>query len=126
MIFSYTFVVSQRWGGEKIGVMETIDSAPIDLMARAGEERNTEYREAFLMLKEKSRTLITDINEAHGLRTGDRILFYNGYGVEMITEILGFEEDGKAFLLWDCYWFAIDLHTRLIRKMDQVNTEIQN
>ena len=47
-----------------------------------------------------------------GFSKGDRIQFLNGYGIPMITEILGFDEEGKAYLLWDCYWYTIDLASR--------------
>lgn len=56
-------------------------------------------------------------NKDFGLKIGDTILFKNGYDVEMISKITGFDKDGDAFLLWDCYWFPIDLKIRLIKKV---------
>lgn len=40
---------------------------------------------------------------------GDKISFIGGYNDDMIfiTEILGFNNDGEIYVLWDCYWFAI-------------------
>ena len=57
-------------------------------------------------------------NKRFSLETGDVIQFRNGYGIEMVSRILGFDKDGFAFLLWDCYWFAINLEERLISKVD--------
>jgi len=47
-----------------------------------------------------------------GFAQGDRIQFLNGFNIPMITEILGFDEMGQAYLLWDCYWFTINLASR--------------
>lgn len=98
---------------------------PIDIITRQGAERTVDYRERFAQLKERNaHWRIADTNEKHGLKTGDVILFRNGYDVEMITEILGFDDDGKAFMLWDCFWAPIDMDERLIRKMNYTTTEI--
>ena len=53
----------------------------------------------------------TDENKALGLKTGDIIEFWGGYNndIRYRSKILGFDTDGKAFMYWDCYWFAIDL-----------------
>lgn len=65
----------------------------------------------------KNLTFISDTNDKFNLKTGDKILFLNGYDIPMITKILGFSAEGTAYLLWDCYWFDINLETRLIRKL---------
>lgn len=65
----------------------------------------------------KNLKFISDTNDKFNLKVGDKILFLNGYGIPMITEILGFDEEGQAYLLWDCYWFTIPLETRLIKKL---------
>jgi hypothetical protein len=48
-------------------------------------------------------------------KAGEIVLFYNGYGVKMFTEVLGFDEDGNTYLLWDCYWYPINLKERRIQ-----------
>lgn len=86
---------------------------PINLLETS--KFNDEYRELFNEWS-KDHTVV-DTNEELGLSKGDVILFKNGFGIEMISEILGFDEIGKAYMLWDCYWFAIDLKERLIKKI---------
>ena len=58
----------------------------------------------------------TNSNENLNLKTGDTIGFMGGFNndIEFTSEILGFDIEGNAFVLWDCYWFAIDLSKRLI------------
>lgn len=53
----------------------------------------------------------SDVNEKLNLKTGDMVKFIGGYddNVEFTSEILGFNSEGFAFMLWDCYWFAVDL-----------------
>lgn len=65
-----------------------------------------------------TRTLVHE-NPKFDLKTNDVILFKNGYDLEMISKILGFNEDGNAYVLWDCHWFAIKLEDRLIKKLDK-------
>lgn len=71
-----------------------------------------EYREQFEAYKSKVKDFTTQ--GPAGVNAGDIILFLNGYDVPMISEVLGFNEGGKAFLLWDCYWFPVDLNDRMI------------
>jgi hypothetical protein len=77
---------------------------------------NSEYAEKFNLFKAKIKGF-TDYNKEFSLKIGDVILFRNGYDVEMITSILGFDDEGLAYLLWDCYWFPINLKERLIKQM---------
>ena len=56
-------------------------------------------------------------NEELGLQKGDKVLFKNGYGIPYISEILGFDADGHAFLVWDCYWYSVNMKERLIEKL---------
>lgn len=59
---------------------------------------------------------LTDKNE-NNLKAGDTIEFLNGYKIPMRTKITAFcKNTGKAYLYWDCYWYAIDLDTRLIKQ----------
>jgi len=60
----------------------------------------------------------SDSNENFDLKTGDVIKFIGGYdsNIEFTSQILGFNSKGFAFVLWDCYWVALNLHERLISK----------
>lgn len=92
-----------------------VTSRPINLTQKP-DDQILSIREQFEEFKKKQ-TVIANVNYKFDLQTGDRILFKNGYDVEMETEILGFNEDGDAYLLWDCYWFPIRLKERLIKKL---------
>ncbi len=66
---------------------------------------------------------LTFENETFDLKASDWIHFKNGYDLPMISEIIGFGKEDKAYMLWDCYWFPLDLNTRLIEKIpkDKIN-----
>lgn len=92
---------------------------PINLIEKYEENPNT-YHD----LKEKclewlgKQEGITDKSKEYMLKKGDVILFKNGYDIHMITEVLGFDETGNnAYLYWDCYWFPLDIGTRLIKRL---------
>ena len=53
----------------------------------------------------------TTTNEKLGLKAGDIIEFWSGYhnDIRYRTKILGFDNAGKAYMLWDCYWSPVDL-----------------
>lgn len=55
-----------------------------------------------------------DTNEEIGLKTGDVVSFWGGYNgdIRFVSEILGFNSNGDAYMFWDCYWFGIDLQKR--------------
>lgn len=72
--------------------------------------------EHFRIYKNEHGAIVESFSE-FSLKKGDRILFLNGYGIPMITEILGFNHKGDAYLLWDCYWFPINVKERLIKKL---------
>lgn len=98
------------------GITAEVDANPVNLMNKyklKGWEQ--EFRDKFAAWR-KDR-FVGDANSKHDLKTGDQILFLNGYDIPMISEILGFDEEGKAYMLWDCYWFAVDLDSRLIKKI---------
>ena len=42
-------------------------------------------------------------------KVGQIISFIGGYNndINYITKIIGFDNDGGIFLLWDCYWYPI-------------------
>ena len=90
-----------------------VTSRPINLLQK---DDNTSLREKFNEWKSKLK-FIANVNYKFDLATGDKILFKNGYDVEMISEIIGFNEDGDAYMLWDCYWFPVRLQDRLIKKL---------
>ncbi len=83
----------------------------IDLLAK---NYYADYEKKFNEMKHKIERL-TDNNAKYNLKTGDIIIFKNGYNVPIKSKILGFEND-NAYILWDCYWIPIDLNTRLIKK----------
>lgn len=64
----------------------------------------------------------TDENKELGLKTGDIIEFWGGHNndIRYRSRILGFDTDGKAFMNWDCFWFAIDLTTTGKRDFNKV------
>ncbi len=42
-------------------------------------------------------------------KVGQVILFWGGYNndIRYRSEIIGFNEDGEIYVMWDCYWFPI-------------------
>lgn len=74
------------------------------------EYKDSDIREQFNTFKEKARGF-SDSNEKLNLKTGDVITFVGGYNddIEFTSEVLGFDADGFAFVLWDCYWFGVNL-----------------
>jgi hypothetical protein len=62
---------------------------------------------------------IIDLNEEFQLKTGDIIAIRSGYDgdIAYTVKIIGFSSDIDrfAYLDWDCYWFGIDLHKRLLK-----------
>lgn len=70
-------------------------------------------KKQFLTWAKNQNRIVTDQNG--DLKKGDIIQFYNGYGVLIESEILGFDEQGKVYPLWDCYWFAIDIKDREVK-----------
>lgn len=96
---------------------ENIDN-PWNLLESKSGERIDEIRLKFNDYKLKIDGFI-DSNEKMNLKSGDKILFIGGYydNIEMISEILGFDSDGMAYILWECFWFPIDLNKRMIKKV---------
>ena len=79
---------------------------PINLL-----EESEQYRAKFhQFIAETEAPLAT--THPLGFAQGDHIQFLNGFDIPVITEILGFDEKGQAYLLWDCYWFTINLVSR--------------
>lgn len=62
---------------------------------------------------------ISETNAEFELVQGDWIVFKNGYDLEFVSEILGFDEDGNAYVLWDCFWTPVNLKNRLIKRIDK-------
>lgn len=89
---------------------------PINLLEKYSDEQKTEFVSEFLNFKEKITGFVTT-NSEYDLSVGDIILFKNGFDIEMITEVLGFDSDGDCYLLWDCYWAPIRLGERFIKKL---------
>jgi len=64
------------------------------------------YRQKF----EEYKSQIKGFTESYGnFEIGDIIEFNGGYNndIRYTTEILGFDQDGDIYLLWDSYWFPI-------------------
>lgn len=72
--------------------------------------QNSDIRKEFNVFKQKVKGF-TDTNTEMNLKTGDVISIFAGYNddINYKTEILGFSEEGHAFVLWDCYWVDVNL-----------------
>lgn len=92
------------------------DKFPVFNLLEGSAKCNPEYREMFAAWRKKvTFHNFSDTNAELGLKTGDIVTFISGYNSDLkyTTEILGFDaNDGKAFMLWDCYWFPVDLNER--------------
>lgn len=60
---------------------------------------------------------IQGFKEAHStlpFKVGDTINFWGGYygDIRYQTTILGFDKDDDCYLLWETYWFPIDLNDK--------------
>jgi len=44
-------------------------------------------------------------------KIGDVIQFYGGYNNNILfqSKITGFDKNGGIYVLWDCYWFPINM-----------------
>lgn len=79
--------------------------------------KNSNFEQEFEVYKQKIKGF-TNVNEKFNLKTGDIIKFISGENQDMIyiSKILGFDSDGEAYILWDCYWFPINLAKRFVSK----------
>lgn len=96
----------------------------VDLLQKYSKERLDKYREDFLAIKKKMGTYDTHPN-FDDLKAGSVVELTNGMGVRLQTELLGFNIDGKAYVMWDCIWFSIDLLKRdykFICSIEEYNT----
>ena len=68
------------------------------------------YLEAFKSWQEKGNYKQINENKEFGLKKGDIIEFWGGYNndIRFKSTIHGFDENGKAYINWDCYWFPVD------------------
>lgn len=77
-------------------------------------------RKAFENWKLEKGKEVSEKSQKLGLKKGDVVEFFGGFSnhLRYITEILGFDnETGKAYMLWDCYWFPVDLEKREVKKV---------
>lgn len=97
------------------------ENFPVFNLLKRNVNFNQEYAEKFAEHKAKI-SGFTDTNSELGLKSGDVVKFISGYNSDLkyITKILGFDADGKAFMLWDCYWFPVDLVERKFDKLSRV------
>lgn len=81
------------------------------------KERIIEIKKRFQSYVQTNEKFFSEKNEKLNLKTGDIINFIGGENddIEFRSEILGFNDEGFAYVLWDCYWLAIDLEKRLIK-----------
>lgn len=58
----------------------------------------------------------TDYNEEFDLSVGDIITIRAGYNSDIAytTKIWGFDSEGLAYVIWDCYWVPLELSERLL------------
>jgi len=92
-----------------------IELTPFNLIEKY---QHSDIKEQFEGFKQRVKGF-TDINENLGLKTGDIIKFVGGYDsyMEFTSEVMGFNEDGRAFVLWDCFWLDINLPERKFKKV---------
>lgn len=62
-------------------------------------------------------SIILDVDPMGRHKVGEVVRFIGGLdlNIEFTSKILGFDEYGKAYLLWDSYWFPVDLEERGIK-----------
>lgn len=67
---------------------------------------DVELKEKFNIFKEKHGY---NTETSDNLKIGDIVKFIAGYNSDILytTEILGFDEEGNLFVLWECYWFPV-------------------
>lgn len=95
--------------------METTNEQPFNLIEKY---KDSDIKKQFETFKQKVKGF-TDVNEELNLKTGDTITFIGGYDSDILylSEILGFNSQGHAFILWDCFWLDIELKERDYKKM---------
>lgn len=78
---------------------------------------NKGIEEKFEQFRQIQRETITLQNEDGTLKAGDIVEFMGGYNndIHFRSKILGFDGYGNVYVLWDCYWLAIDLWKRRIK-----------
>ncbi len=78
---------------------------PVFDLTQKYQGRDEERNQA---LAYKQKKCLSETNES-GLKSGDIIHIISGYHSDMIykIEIIGFDQDGDIYLLWDCYWFPV-------------------
>lgn len=92
--------------------------AVIDLLAKyKSNGRYEEILNDFEKWLDRNGEKVNPENYDLNLKAGDVIEFKN-CGVLMSTEILGFSEGSKAYLLWDCYWADVNLIRREARLIE--------
>ncbi|MRM84284.1 hypothetical protein [Riemerella anatipestifer] len=68
-------------------------------------------------LKEKYKVDYTTVHK--NFKIGDVVEFYGGYYNHILyrTEIIGFDQSGNLYVLWDCYWFPVK-QERILRTIN--------
>lgn len=96
-------------------MIDTTNFPTFDLIEKY---KDSDIKDKFASYKEKTNGF-TETNSALDLKVGDTVQFVGGYDKNILytTEILGFDSDGDAYVLWDCYWIAINLPNRQYKKL---------
>jgi len=88
-----------------------------------GKTMAARIEEKFAEFKNKSKEEIFSDNSQCAepgalMKAGDIIIFNSGYNddIRYTAKVLGFDWEGKAYILWDCYWSPVGL------KLKQRNT----
>jgi len=97
----------------------TVNYSYFNLVERYQENNNYDYYKNKFNEFKASINGFTDKNEKFNLETGDVIKYISGYNSDIIytSEILGFNEFGHAFVLWDCYWYPVNLEKNMVEKV---------
>lgn len=63
-----------------------------------------------------SNEIYTNYNAEFDLSTGDIVTIRAGYNSDIAytTKIWGFDSEGLAYVIWDCYWVPLELSERLL------------
>lgn len=93
----------------------------VDLMNKYKDGQDETIEKGFEKMKVKIEGF-TERNEKHDLKVGDVIEFTGGYDedIRFTTRILGFNDENKAYVLWDAFWFPINLDDRSIKVIKRI------
>ena len=87
-----------------------------NLLTHYGVEKSERFKNEILKLNQ----IVSDTNTEFNLKAGDKIQFYSGYNDDIlyISQIIGFDKYGDAYIIWDCYWYTLKLKKVKFEKID--------